>query len=365
LSNIQDAERYVRIEKDASGTVHARDGPIANLGHLLENDRDGYRKVVQNDQDERGEQVPGYYHTVTLGPMRINKAWPGHQLPKEIKHYMSREGSNLPESHPLAHPKVGASYQVNRWDDTLHWDDLDQMNEELEETVHSVLRDAGISLDDESPYVDQDAYFDVEISEIEQPTDLSISQIRQEQESVVVRHLADGLSAVQWDALEELVTDGGQVSPDDIAESGGWHVESVRRALRDMEQLVDRKYGEVGLRSSYVAEMVHDAVQKAEEAVTTAVETAANAMDSAERAVEQSMSAWVAFCDRYDIDVADRKEMKLKFRANEESLSYKLMEARRIWREAGQDPRRLQSADVIVGGKRKGTVSQMSLKPPD
>jgi hypothetical protein len=135
-----------------------------------------------------------------------------------------------------------------------------------------------------------------------------------------------------------------------------------------MEQLVERKYAEVGLRSDYVAEMVRDAVQEAEETVTTAVETAANAMDSAERAVDQSMSAWVALCDKHDIDVNDRKEMKLKFREGVENLSYKLMAARRVWRQANQDPIRLQTADVVIDGQRRGTVSQLSkepLAPPD
>ena len=31
-SNIQDAERYVRISENTSGPVHARDGPIASSG---------------------------------------------------------------------------------------------------------------------------------------------------------------------------------------------------------------------------------------------------------------------------------------------------------------------------------------------
>jgi len=358
-SHIQDAERYVRTHRDESGPVHARDGPIANLGHLLENDRQGYRKVVQQDNDGRGDPSPGYYHTATLGPMRISKAWPGHQLPKEIKHYKAREGDNLPESHPMAHPKVGASYQVSRWDDTLYWDELEQLNDELEETVHSVLQDAEIPLHSESPYVEGE-YFDAEISEIEPPTELSISQVRQEQESVVVRHLADGLSPVQWDALSELVTDGGQVSPDDIAESGGWHVESVRRALREMDDLVERKYAEVGLRSDYVAEMVHDAVQEAERVVTTAVETAADAMENAERAVDQSMSAWLAWCDKYDVDVTDRREqMRLDIPDDDRSLKIRLWKAEKIWKAAGQDLQRLRSARVFVGERERGTVAKI------
>lgn len=81
-SNIQDAERYVRVHEDASGPVHARDGPIASMGHLLESERQGYRKVVQNDDDGHGRNLPGYYHTVTLGPRRIREAFPDHSLPK-------------------------------------------------------------------------------------------------------------------------------------------------------------------------------------------------------------------------------------------------------------------------------------------
>lgn len=37
-SNVKQAERYVRISEDESGPVHARDGPLARIGHLLESD---------------------------------------------------------------------------------------------------------------------------------------------------------------------------------------------------------------------------------------------------------------------------------------------------------------------------------------
>lgn len=69
---------------------------------------------------------------------------------------------------------------------------------------------------------------------------LDVTEIRSTQESVVIRHLADGLSPVQWESLETLVTDGGEVSPADIAEDHGRHVESVRRALRGIEDLIER-----------------------------------------------------------------------------------------------------------------------------
>lgn len=85
-SNVQDAAKYVRLDRQASGPVHVRDGPLVQLAHLLENDRPGYRKLVQNNADEHGNELPGYYHTVTLDPDRIREAWPAHHLPKEIKH---------------------------------------------------------------------------------------------------------------------------------------------------------------------------------------------------------------------------------------------------------------------------------------
>lgn len=71
FSNVVDAARYVRLHTSRSGPIHARDGPIAKMGHLLEDDRSGYRKLVQNDQDDGSERLPGYYHTVTLGQRRV------------------------------------------------------------------------------------------------------------------------------------------------------------------------------------------------------------------------------------------------------------------------------------------------------
>jgi len=49
----------------------------------------------------------------------MSEAWPEHDLPKEVKHYYAREAFQADPDDPLAHPKLGASYQVSRWDDTL------------------------------------------------------------------------------------------------------------------------------------------------------------------------------------------------------------------------------------------------------
>jgi len=106
---------------------------------------------------------------------------------------------------------------------------------------------------------------------------------------------ADGLSPVQWESMETLVTDGGEAAPADIADSHGRHVESVRRALREMEDPVEREYGSVSLRSEYVAEMVHAAVDEARESIERATEATAKAMEAAERGLDETMNAFIAW----------------------------------------------------------------------
>ena len=352
MSNIQDAERYARVDEDASGPVHARDGPLASMGHLLEDDRSGYRKVVQNDDDEQGRNQPGYYHTVTLGERRVREAFPDHRLPKEVKHYYAREAVDVPEDHPLAHPKVGASLQVSRLDDdeTIRFRDVERVRRELDQTVLSVLADAGLDVapgDGSGPFV-EDPYFEPEVThDGPDPIGLDLTRVRQSQESVVVRHLADGLAPTQWDALETLVSDGGEVSPEDIAEEQGRHVGSVRRALRGMEDLVHREYAEVSLRSEYVAELVHEAVTEARDSLRRAAETTAKAMEAAERGMGDTMSSFIAWAARHGVDVDDAREARMRLRMNGvENVHRAIREGFRVWTEAGMPEVRYRQAEI-------------------
>ncbi|WP_436936409.1 DUF7845 domain-containing protein [Halovenus marina] len=353
FSNVQDAERYARIHKDASGPVHARDGPIASMGHLLESDRQGYRKIVQNDDDEHGQNVPGYYHTATLDTRRVREAFPDHRLPKEVKHYYAREAASLPDDDPLAHPKVGASLQVSLLDDddTVRWSDTDRLRRELDQTVLSVLADAGLDVAPGSgsgPFV-EDAYFEPEVDHSgPDPIGIDLTRVRQSQESVVVRHVADGLAPTQWEALETLVTDGGEVSPDDIADQHGRHVESVRRALREMEDLVHRKYADVSLRSEHIAGLVHDAVSEAREATRRATETVGKALEAAERGMGETMSAFIAWAARHGVDVDDAQDarLRLRFGPEVENPDKAIREGFDVWTDAGLPEERYRQAKV-------------------
>lgn len=362
-SSVQDGERYVRLHRDATGPIHARDGPIAQLGHLLEHDREGYRKVVQNDDDRHGKNLPGFYHTATLGPERVREAFPSHAAPVEIKHYYAREALAQAADHPLAHPKVGVSYQVNRWDGKIGVspDDIQALQDELDETLHAVLADSGVTLtpadgDGGGPYV-PDAYFPAEIGEHQQPPKLNLTRIRNEQENIVVRTLTatGGLSPVEQEALETLVTDGGKPSPADIADHHGRHVGSVRRALRRLDELVEREYGGVSLRSNYVAEMVHESVQTMQEASDTLAEATGQALLAAERGLDDTVSALRTWCAKHGVEVESRGEAIEAIRLGEVDrvgrygfgrVNTILRRGLELWTDSGRDAESFRAASV-------------------
>uniref|UniRef100_A0A445PPK1 Uncharacterized protein F3 n=1 Tax=viral metagenome TaxID=1070528 RepID=A0A445PPK1_9ZZZZ len=307
-SNVQDAAKYVRVHEDVSGPVHARTGPLVSLAHVLENDREGYRKLVQNDSNERGRQLAGYYHTATLGPQRVREVFPDHQLPVECKHYYAREAHSRPDSDPLSHPKVEVAYQTSRWDDTLHLTDenLAELDEELTEWLYAILADAGLDLRaNENVYV-EDEYFSVEnATTTASVVDLDLTEVRHEQESVVYKHLADGMAPTDQECLDVLVSDGGAVSPQDLAESTGRHEDTVYNSLARMNDLVTHTYGEVSLKSTYTSELVADALDQAQQAVDTAAKTAADAVHASKRGLDNATSAFVAWCERYGVNYND------------------------------------------------------------
>ncbi|ELZ35200.1 DUF7845 domain-containing protein [Halorubrum distributum] len=348
-SVVIDAARYVRLDRDVSGAIHSREGPLARMGHLLESDRSGYRKLVQDDTERAG-----YYHTVTLGPKRIREAFPDHRIPKEFKHYYARNAESLPDDHPLAHPKIEASYQSSRWDETLRPVDHEEISDELEEAILATLNEAGLPtqpLDDGGPsggrtFVD-DAYFEAETIDRSRVLPLNLERVESDQRNVVVRQLADGLSPVEWDSLKTLVADGGDVSPAEIADEHDWHPDSVRRGLRRIEDMVVREQGSVALRSHHVAEQVVEALDAAREGVRKAMGTAANAVQNAERAsLDERTDELIAFCQANGIHI-DEREAHLRVRMGnlaDESWSELVTRLKRYWVGAGRDPERLKEA---------------------
>jgi len=123
------------------------------------------------------------------------------------------------------------SYQKSKWDGKVGLDELDELIYELDQTLHSILNDSELALQDgdgSGPFREDD-YFQAD--DVQYPDDhiisLDLTEIRQEQESIVIRHLADGgFSPVEWESLQALVSDGGTLSSGDIAD--GVHEKGCR-----------------------------------------------------------------------------------------------------------------------------------------
>ena len=336
-SNQQDSERYVRIDRDAGGPIHARDGPIAALGHLLEGDRSGYRKLVQDDT-----KIEGHYHTVTLGPDRIREAFPNHSAPKEIKFYFPREPNGRDEDDPLHHPKLGVSYQANRWDRSLGVDqeDIDRINREIDETIFAVLVEAGLDLRAGGDTFVEDAYFGAENTTTDANiVALDLTRIKHEQEAVVYQQLAGGMSPVEQETLQTLVTDGGSVSPRDIAETTGRHQDSVYDALGRLQGLVDHTYGNVELRSTYLSKLVSEALKAAEDAVARATHAAGEAERAVERGLDENTAKFAAWKATYGLNHI-REDDAIRLDAGDVSSFDEVKdiveEGYELWREMGR-----------------------------
>jgi predicted transcriptional regulator len=299
-SNITDAELYVRVEDGKTGQLIAIDGPIHRVSMLLAGDREGYAKSVRDDRERAGS-----YHTATIGSMRAGHLVGGHNLAKEIKHYYGKNPDAATDA--LQHPKVGVSLQHSVMSDTVYWEDLDSLERELDETLLNVLQWADIPLRPaEGPYVADDYFEPVGASRFRKLVDDPTPRIESEQENAVERWaFMSNLNETHTDTLRKLVTDGGELSPADIADEIGKHVSTVRKALRQLGDMVKRRYGDVQLRSQYLAQQVVKRLDAVDAVVEHDLEGAADNLVRAENvaATPGEGSAWLRWRDNWVEDV--------------------------------------------------------------
>ena len=358
-SNINDAARYVRVLRDCPGCIYAADGILARIANVLGNDREGYRKCVADDRDE-----PGKYHSATIGSKRAAELVDGHRLAKEIKHYLPRDTGFRDPDDPLYHPKVEVSFQRSKNDDgTIPWSELADLDREFDETLVNVLRWSGLLVADddrdrpggpggesiEDVYV-PDQYFDVEtdhrnLTLTPDPT----PALETRQESVIIKLLSDGLGNSEKAIVGQLLADGGHHSPDRLADETGRHISTIYRAIKRVPELIEHEYGNVALRSPYIAEQLIDAVERAENTLTTTLQVSANALAFAAEDLESS--ALVKWLRAHIADLLDGSD-GLTIRIGNapcpsiEDLRAALRKGYRRWVNAGRDPARFRSATV-------------------
>jgi len=142
-SNITDAAVYVRLRRDCSGPIYAADGPIARMHAVLQADREGYRKHVEDNRDR-----PGDYVAAVVDDERAGKVIRGHRIGKEAKHYYMKDPDSYAPTEFGYHPKLEIGYQTSATDSTVYWErdgelDRHDLRRELEEMLLNTLEWAG------------------------------------------------------------------------------------------------------------------------------------------------------------------------------------------------------------------------------
>jgi len=293
-SNINDAAVYVRIKRSESGPVYAADGPIARIHTLLESDRSGYRKHVEDHRDR-----PGDYVTSVVDDKRAGKVIRGHKIGKEIKHYYMKDPETYEPDEFGWHPKLEVGYQTSQTDHTIYWDrdddeqDRDDLRRELEEMLANIIEWSGLDETGGSQY-HKDAYFKPDERERRslKLVDCPLPEIESEQEQAVMRLWGD-MNPSDRATVDKLLTDGGEVSPADVSEDTGYCYDTILRAVDRLEEFVEHSYGQLEIKSDFAAQKMLKRVRAAEEQFRTSIgSTVMQVADDAREVGVESLERW-------------------------------------------------------------------------
>jgi len=324
-SHISDLAYYVRLYRSDSGPLYAPDGPIARCHTLIQGDRSGYRKHVEDNT-----KLPGYYVTATVEDEKADQLVRGHGLGKELKHYYPNHPENYEPDHALYHPKFEVAYQTSRTEETVRWDDLDDARRELEETILNCLDWCGLATSAESSvFVEFDPFWDVrDTTEARKFVQCPLPKIEDDQEHRVMQLWGD-MTTADRDVTELLLTDGGKVSPQDAAEQTGYTYRTIRTVIERMEGLIEHTYGELELSSKKIQQELLKRVRAAGERFEQEIGSAT--MELADAAEERSRSRWARIRREYAITETDADDCRKLLKVGYTPADFE--EAQNIMRE--------------------------------
>lgn len=326
-SHVGDLAYYVRLERGESGPLFAADGPIARSHSLLESDREGYRKHVENHT-----KIPGYYVTTTLTDSRARELINGHELGKELKHYYPNHPDEFEPNEPEYHPKFEVSYQSSRTEQTLRWNQVERAREELIESLLNAVEWAGISCNPNNEiWVENDPYWNVEPIRERLScgfVNCPLPEIESEQEHRVMR-LWGSMNQSDREVVDLLLSDGGDVSPTDAAEETGYSYRTIRKVIERLDGLIRHGYDSMGLESKKIRDELLKRTKAAAGKFKSEIESVT--MDVADAVADHTGTRWGRIRRKYAVSVDRngncRKLLKVDYNPSSD------LEAKNILRE--------------------------------
>jgi hypothetical protein len=304
-SNINDLAYYVRPKREASGPLFAPDGPIARTHTLIQGDRSGYRKHVEDHR-----KIPGYYVTATIEDRNADTLIRGHSLGKEIKHYYPQSPKGREKSDPLYHPKFEVSFMSSVTDETLRFTELESARRELEEAILNCLDWCELATGADSPiWCESDTMWPVEDTHKSRRfVKCPLPEIENQQEATVMK-LWSNMNETDLEVCDLLLTDGGKPSMQEAADKTGNSYRTIQRVTDRLEGLIDHTYGEMEFQSKKIQQELKQRVRAAKDRFESDIESAT--MDLADASEGRETSAWDRWRRNYDVSVSQEDFRKL------------------------------------------------------
>jgi len=114
-----------------------------------------------------------------------------------------------------------------------------------------------------------------------------------------------------------------------------------------MDDFIEHEYGRVNLKSTYVAELVHNAVDSARKSVKRATAATAEALEAAERDLDERTSAFLAWRESHDVNFSEKDDsVKINLgeidadsrREAKRRVKELLREGFELWKDMNRDP---------------------------
>jgi len=288
-------ERYVRITRDMNRKL-IEDSALMNRIEMLLCSEGGTKGKRTWDNTE----AKGYHHQVIFGPDSAEKLIPHHHRGRQLKSYLMKHPDNLEPDDPLYHPKFGVLFKRKLNDGAAKWTERHKLIERLDETIINVLSWADIPVTvggdgggGNGAFIPDDHFRaqarDDAVPILEDPT----PRLEAEQDHLLMTILRD-MTTSDAEIVETVATDGGQ-PVEDVAETSGYSLSTIYRALQRLDGLLQSEQGHIKFASRKIAEEIRAIVKSAEQAVESAADRVATLFDvEINQRSESAVSNWLA-----------------------------------------------------------------------
>lgn len=247
--NVYNYARYTRNYRPQN------EGRITGNGGVLDRLEDFSRSTGGSGSREwDNEDVEGHRDAVMLAGEDWSKLLPGTSKPKRVKSYHPKYArAEASFDDPLSNPKL--EVQLPKKGENVSWTDLDDLRDELDETLLNILFWAGFDLTVGDWFV-EDEYFNIDHAE----RDFDVRQDPTGAIEDTERELATGhfhaadqrLGRKERDAFEALVADGDGQSYDELAAKADASKSTVYRMYEKMANVIRRDNGDWSLEDGII-----------------------------------------------------------------------------------------------------------------